>query len=1296
MLGLLMTLSLGAMMLGGIDAVTGENATIAAATLRIIWSVPKSTWQRPNTGVMILWILLMACAPRQATTLESAPELKGEVVNLGMWMVNEKIANGPRPKRHVKGVHPGRPPDIVAFPTRVSSATENVHQTGKAKRRRKRGNDGNADNELRVGTVNIQGLRGKVHRLESLMITRGLDVIAMQELKLPRLWSPDFVFGTPILKPHERAGMRGLGFLLNMQTIGERIVQVPTRSPNTQAIIVKGGQKTTAIMNVYCPPGDSDAAAGVAEDILDLIENAKESTNVIVMGDFNANLRDGRGKCYNTLRECVIQGNLEIVAPLPGELTWKQSKAHDTGYSCLDFILARAGTSLTGGKCEFVGLGDHALVEAAVVVDDRQTETRWTERWKLREMEKDPGPYKREITATAEAWLQSSQNLMERNRSGEISDQETSNALWATLIQAYRTAARDTIGTNKVGRRYKDGELQGGVTSGMKLNKEGIERILRREGLLKTPPHDDAQIEEMMERFADQVWFSHVGKTNQTLLWNLCKQLKERSKLVPTARSEMDIGTMVEHHREKFKEYKRGPDEAAEWYEAVDDVVGMIKEDPEDEEACCEMIAELWGQCNTASQNRRSRGASPYGVVGGKSGDKARFLPALPKVPDQLDERSVSTEQNYEQAAKKMVKSIDPKKATGEDQIPGQFVKEAGNAAATMHAKMHEYMRELGKSPEEVSATLVGYMLKTGEGREPGNASDHRPISRFSIPGKVQQRLLKLDVNETLEGMSAEGQFAEEKGAGAELALFVLRSFLLMRKGEKTVVALIDVKSAYDATWKEGLWLKIYAMGLRGKLWALITSMLESFPTRVSKGGETSELIRIFVGLAQGSPLSGTAFTLFISDLEKVLAEEGYGMDFLGVILIAILFMDDITLVAPTEVAMQKILDLVDAYAITWRLTFAPPPKSSVLVVGGKTDRKAWRLGEMRVDRVDHAKILGTILSADLSSTEHFKARRVASSRTFNMLRSAGMIGGRLPIVDSMVMMASCVWASGDYARAVMDDFGPGNKKERRTKDLTMLRMCRTVLEVGQQAPAAGVLGECCAMMDIFRGHYKCSTFVNRMHDPRSKNKWIKLLRDHQDREKIPIFAHTRRMLEEMGIQMRPGQTKERWKRVVGGAIKKEATKAWRHELEQTASLWLYRKHKQEMRPPYYTITRGFRGRAALARARIASLTIKNFVDGHVCRRCGEELEPRIFTDPGRKVFLHFHFILECDTIQDRLDEFLSTATWLPDDWKEKRWDDRLAEVLMLNDGSDEVREERAVRLTGNYLADICEDSSAW
>ena len=39
------------------------------------------------------------------------------------------------------------------------------------------------------------------------------------------------------------------------------------------------------------------------------------------------------------------------------------------------------------------------------------------------------------------------------------------------------------------------------------------------------------------------------------------------------------------------------------------------------------------------------------------------------------------------------------------------------------------------------------------------------------------------------------------------------------KKVKKTFCFFLDIKKAYDTVWRDGLWYKMWEMGIQGKLW---------------------------------------------------------------------------------------------------------------------------------------------------------------------------------------------------------------------------------------------------------------------------------------------------------------------------------------------------------------------------------------------------------------------------------------------------------------------------------------------
>ena len=73
-----------------------------------------------------------------------------------------------------------------------------------------------------------------------------------------------------------------------------------------------------------------------------------------------------------------------------------------------------------------------------------------------------------------------------------------------------------------------------------------------------------------------------------------------------------------------------------------------------------------------------------------------------------------------------------------------------------------------------------------------------------------------------------------------------------------------------------GLWVKMWELGVRGKMWRVIKEMY-----RVSRSadGECSEAFDVQQGVAQGCSLSPILFSVFINGLLKEVEQAGLGVE---------------------------------------------------------------------------------------------------------------------------------------------------------------------------------------------------------------------------------------------------------------------------------------------------------------------------------------------------------------------------------------------------------------------------------
>ena len=86
------------------------------------------------------------------------------------------------------------------------------------------------------------------------------------------------------------------------------------------------------------------------------------------------------------------------------------------------------------------------------------------------------------------------------------------------------------------------------------------------------------------------------------------------------------------------------------------------------------------------------------------------------------------------------------------------------------------------------------------------------------------------------------------------------------REDKETYAFFLYIQKAYDTVWRDGLWLKLWDMGVKGRIWRVIKKMYEASRSTVLLEGE---MFSVEQGVAQGCSLSPILFSVFINDLLK-------------------------------------------------------------------------------------------------------------------------------------------------------------------------------------------------------------------------------------------------------------------------------------------------------------------------------------------------------------------------------------------------------------------------------------------
>ena len=189
--------------------------------------------------------------------------------------------------------------------------------------------------------------------------------------------------------------------------------------------------------------------------------------------------------------------------------------------------------------------------------------------------------------------------------------------------------------------------------------------------------------------------------------------------------------------------------------------------------------------------------------------------------------------------------------------------------------KVFAYTVTYGRSLEEIVPRqwregLIVNIFKKGDREDPAN---YRGITLLSVVGKVFCKILNNRLVQCLdkEGALHEGQAGFRINRSCMDNVYTLNEIVQgrLREDKKTYAFFLNIQKAYDSVWHDGLWYKLWDMGVKGRMWRVIKKMYESSKSAVLLEGEKSDTFTIEQGVVQGCSLSPILFSVFVNDLLK-------------------------------------------------------------------------------------------------------------------------------------------------------------------------------------------------------------------------------------------------------------------------------------------------------------------------------------------------------------------------------------------------------------------------------------------
>ena len=112
------------------------------------------------------------------------------------------------------------------------------------------------------------------------------------------------------------------------------------------------------------------------------------------------------------------------------------------------------------------------------------------------------------------------------------------------------------------------------------------------------------------------------------------------------------------------------------------------------------------------------------------------------------------------------------KKATGDDDVPGDVLKLLGEGGLKIMKKLINTIYETGEWPKDFTeVTMIAYKKKP----QATKCSDDRTISLIAHTAKIVTKILRKRIEKKIEDVLGEDQFGFRRGKGTRDAIGMLR-----------------------------------------------------------------------------------------------------------------------------------------------------------------------------------------------------------------------------------------------------------------------------------------------------------------------------------------------------------------------------------------------------------------------------------------------------------------------------------------------------------------------------------------
>ena len=346
------------------------------------------------------------------------------------------------------------------------------------------------------------------------------------------------------------------------------------------------------------------------------------------------------------------------------------------------------------------------------------------------------------------------------------------------------------------------------------------------------------------------------------------------------------------------------------------------------------------------------------------------------------------------------------------------------------------------------------------KGKDPTIPLNNRTISLISTVAKGFSSLLN---NRMLEYLEFNNLLVDEQNGFRKLRscldhLYVLTTAIQHRKTQKlpTFACYVDFSKAFDAVNHDCLWYKMLKIGITGKMYNIMQTLYKDIKSSVRINGYLTDWFSVTSGVRQGDNVAPTLFAIYVNDLIEEIKELNQGINIGNEMISALLYADDIVLLAETEEGLQKQLKHLHGWCMKWRIN-VNMDKTKIMHFRQPAKEESsfkFMFGDDIVKYTDSYRYLGFDLHYTLNHEHGVNILGDAAGRALGMLISKyfklqGLTYDTYTRIYNNTVVPVCDYGSGIW----------GTKSYNKCHTLQN-RTMRTFLGVGKVTPIPFLYGE--------------------------------------------------------------------------------------------------------------------------------------------------------------------------------------------------------------------------------------------